>query len=132
MASDGSRYHQIKTGSVKRVDFEKFVLDMPFPHGTVLILDNCTIHKKLEAAYMSKGYVPMFLPAYAPQFQPVELAFSKVKGHFRQLWPWNNDIVQSIETSLETLRPNDNIAFFKHANRCLATRVLEIGDAGCA
>ena len=55
LASDGSRYHQIKDGSVKRVDFEKFVVDMPFPRGTVLILDNCTIHKKTRSCICFEG-----------------------------------------------------------------------------
>ncbi len=44
----------------------------------MLILDNCKIHSGIEEAYASKGYVPMFLSPYSPQFQPVELAFSKV------------------------------------------------------
>jgi hypothetical protein len=26
------------------------------------------------------------------KFQPVELAFSKMKGHFMQLWPWEKRI----------------------------------------
>jgi hypothetical protein len=132
LASDGTRHHVIKQGSVKRVDFENIIKGMPFPPGTVLILDNCTIHKKLDDVYRAKGYIPMFLPAYAPQFQPVELAFSKVKGCFRQLWPWEDGVVQNIENSISTLRSSDNVAFFKHASKCLAAKLNEIGDVGCA
>ena len=131
IASDGTRYHAIKKGSVKRNDFADIVRSLPFPPGTTLILDNCSIHKKLDDVYKSKGYIPMFLPAYAPQFQPVELAFSKIKGHFRQFWPWDDGVVKQVEKSIMTLRGTDNIGFFKHAEKCLRNKLNEIGDAGC-
>jgi len=33
----------------------------------------------------AKDYTPLFLSPYSPEFQPVELAFSKIKGLFRRL-----------------------------------------------
>jgi DNA/RNA-binding domain of Phe-tRNA-synthetase-like protein len=35
---------------------------------------------------------------YSPEFQPVELAFSKIKGMFRRLWPWDHGVEQYVET----------------------------------
>ena len=119
IASNGLQYYKTYDGSVKKVDFENYVLEMPFPEGTVLILDNCSIHKNIQA-YETKGYVPLFLPPYSPQFQPVELAFSKVKGHFRQLWPLDALCVHNaIQLSVNTLTPSDNQNFFKHSFSCL-------------
>ena len=119
IASNGLQYHKTLDGSVKKVDFENYVLEMPFPRGTVLILDNCSIHKNI-CAYETKGYVPLFLPPYSPQFQPVELAFSKVKGHFRQLWPLDAlGVRNAIQLSVNTLAPSDNRNFFKHSFICL-------------
>ena len=132
MASDGTKHYFIQQGSFNRTTFGKFVESMPFPLGTVLILDNCTIHKKLEDVYRSKGYVPLFLPPYAPQFQPVELAFSKVKGHFRQTWPWPMGICTAIQESVETLTPSDHTAFFRHTKRCLENEIFEMVNGGCS
>ena len=72
-----------------------------------------------------------FGTVYAPQFQLVELAFSKIKGHFRQFWPWDDGVVKQVEKSIMTLRGTDNIGFFKHAEKCLRNKLNEIGDAGC-
>lgn len=132
IASNGTKYHTILKGSVKRVDFARIVLDMPFPKGTVILMDNCTIHNGIDDTFKAKGFTPLFLSPYSPQFQPVELAFSKVKGHFRQLWPWTDGVTDAIEKSVNTLIGQDNRNFFKHASKCLNQRLAEIGDAGCA
>ena len=73
IASNVTKYHTILKGSVKRVDFARIVRDMPFPKGTVLLMDNCTIHKGIDDAFKAKGFTPLFLSPYSPQFQPVEL-----------------------------------------------------------
>ena len=88
IANDGTMHHLLKPGSVRRDDFGEFVLDMPFPPDTVILMDNCSVHKSLEGVFDAKGYIPLFLSPYSPKFQPVELAFSKVKGLFRSMWPW--------------------------------------------
>ena len=114
IASNGLQYHKTLDGSVKKVDFENYVLEMPFPRGTVLILDNCSIHKNI-CAYETKGYVPLFLPPYSPQFQPVELAFSKVKGHFRQMWPLDAlGVRNAIQLSVNTLAPRCTPKYIQH------------------
>ncbi len=128
IASDGTKYHNLKKGSVNRAEFATVVRNMPFPAGSVLILDNCKIHSGIEEAYASKGYVPMFLSPYSPQFQPVELAFSKVKGHFRQLWPWDEGVTNSIDQSVATLTGQDIRNFFKHADECLSAKMAEISS----
>lgn len=78
----------------------------PFPgNQSVLILDNCAIHKTealreiMEAAgkldcvqpahiNLLIGMVLLYLPAYSPDFNPIEESFSAVKAwirrHYRQ------------------------------------------------
>jgi len=57
---------------------------MPF-NGTndnsVLIMDNCSIHhtSEVESALHDVGIITHFLPPYSPDYNPIELAFSKVK-----------------------------------------------------
>jgi len=49
--------------------------------GDIVILDNLSSHKRHEAreAIESVGAHMLFLPPYSPDFNPIELAFSKFK-----------------------------------------------------
>lgn len=120
ITSDGRVVDMVKKGSVKRDDFASFILKQTFPRGTVFLLDNCSTHKGLDAVFQSKGYIPLFLSPYSPQFQPVELAFSKVKHHFRSCWPWSGDLRTVIDQSVRTLTPNDIAGYFLHATQEIA------------
>jgi len=42
IASDGTFAHNLKKGSINRVDFQKFINDIDFPKETVVIMDNCS------------------------------------------------------------------------------------------
>ena len=46
-----------------------------------MMLDNACIHKTAKAlqAFQDKGYVVHFLPAYSPQYAPIELVFGRLK-----------------------------------------------------
>jgi len=49
--------------------------------NSVVILDNCSIHHVSEVVKMIEevGAMVHFLPPYSPDFNPIELTFSKVK-----------------------------------------------------
>ena len=53
--------------------------------GDVVILDNLAAHKsaKAEAAIKAQGAWMLFLPAYSPDLNPIEMAFAKLKAHLR-------------------------------------------------
>lgn len=119
IASDGTKYNEVFRGSVTREVFRKFIERLPYPPGTVILLDNCSVHKKLEDAFFSKSYLPLFLSPYSPQFQPVELAFSKVKGAFRNAYPWLRGVDSSIHDCVDQLTTTDIVAFFRHSDRQL-------------
>jgi hypothetical protein len=93
VSSSGQVEYMMQDGGVKRYQFADFIARLQFPPGTVIIMDNCSIHKKLEHVFEAKQYKILFLPPYSPQLQPIELAFSIVKNHFRQLWPWKAGVV---------------------------------------
>lgn len=117
IASDGTKYGEIFRGSVTRELFRDFIKRLPYPPGTVILLDNCSIHKRLDDDFRSHGFMPLFLSPYSPQFQPVELAFSKVKGVFRNEYPWPQGVDSSIQYGMDTLTTNDIMAFFRHSDR---------------
>ena len=66
-------------------DVEKVLIPELDP-GSVVILDNLATHKSDAAAQMLKSndcWV-LFLPAYSPDLNPIEIAFSKRKAHLRR------------------------------------------------
>jgi len=54
--------------------------------GGVVIMDNLSSHKMpaVHAAIEAVGARPLFLPPYSPDFNPIEMAFSKLKAHLRK------------------------------------------------
>ena len=55
--------------------------------GDVVVLDNLPAHKvaAAKAAIKERGAWMLFLPPYSPDFNPIEMAFSKLKAHMKRL-----------------------------------------------
>lgn len=49
-------------------------------------MDNLPVHKVagVAAAIEAAGATLIYLPKYSPDFNPIELAFSKIKAHLRK------------------------------------------------
>ena len=85
-----------KVGSIKRVDFETFLSEhlLPvLPTGSVLVLDNARSHHggKIASLVESSGCSLLYLPPYSPDFSPIELAWSFVKGRVRLSKPRDDE-----------------------------------------
>ena len=50
--------------------------------GTTIVLDNLSVHRH-AAVREAAGCHLRYLPAYSPDFKPIELAFAKLKAHLR-------------------------------------------------
>ncbi|KXZ56146.1 hypothetical protein GPECTOR_1g124 [Gonium pectorale] len=60
----------------------------PYPEpNSVVIMDNCRIHKGEEVVSMieATGAIVLFLPPYSPILNPAELIFSEMKAKLREL-----------------------------------------------
>lgn len=64
--------------------FASFIDSLPFVCGSVLLLDNASIHKTatVKAAMHRRGYTALFLPPYSPELNPIELVFGVIKNDF--------------------------------------------------
>jgi transposase len=76
-------------GAIDRQSFDTFVTEVLVPTlrpGQTVILDNLSVHKspQAQAAIEAVGCALRFLPAYSPDFNPIEQAFSKLKHLLRQ------------------------------------------------
>ena len=90
----GLRCHELSApwiidGPITRLAFEAYIETQPAPtlaEGDVVILDNLAAHKSEKAAQClkDKGAWFLFLPAYPPDLNPIEQAFSKLKAHLRK------------------------------------------------
>ncbi len=77
-------------GAMDRAAFDIYIETQLAPAlspGTVVILDNLSTHKGPKAAELlsSRGCWMLFLPAYSPDLNPIEMAFSKLKAHLRRI-----------------------------------------------
>jgi transposase len=68
------------------VAYVEQVLAPTLSPGDVVILDNLSSHKRREARELieARGASMLFLPAYSPDLNPIEMAFSKLKAVLRK------------------------------------------------
>ena len=57
-----------------------------------------------------------FLPPYSPDFNPIEMAFAKLKGFLRAARPRTFDeVVDLVKTALALFLPDECANYFRHA-----------------
>jgi transposase len=85
--------------------------------GDVVVLDNLAVHKQPEVrtAIEQAAALVRFLPPYSPDFNPIELAFAKLKAFLRAARPRSFDQVCSlIAIALELFTPDECTAYARH------------------
>lgn len=86
--------------------------------GQVVILDNLSVHKTPVArqAIEAAGCQLRFLPAYSPDFNPIELIFSRLKAHLRAVAARTVErLMTAIGEGLNAVTAADASACFRHA-----------------
>ena len=97
---------------------------MPY-NGTnqhsVIILDNCSIHHidELNAVFRDTSSLIHFLPPYSPDYNPIELAFSKVKY-----------MIKSMEVEMQTINDIETIVLAAFATITVSDCQAWIGSIG--
>ena len=92
--------------------------------GDVVVLDNLVMHKQPEvhAAIERAGARLRFLPPYSPDFNPIELAFAKLKAFLRAARPRNFDqVVELVASVLHLFTPEQCLNFVRHCGYRVAT-----------
>ena len=85
--------------------------------GDVVVLDNLPVHKVdgLEQVVKKYGARLLYLPPYSPDFNLIELAFSKRKTWLRKAQARTPDVrEEAIRTAAEWLSEHDAKNWFDH------------------
>ena len=85
--------------------------------GQVVVMDNLQVHKmkKVRELIEGRGCQLVFLPSYSPDFNPIEEAFSKVKGLLRKAKARSFEaLVEASGRALSAVTKEDARGFFIH------------------
>ena len=84
---DGSYNYSLSPSSCKANDFQNFLTRLPYPKGTVIVLDNASVHrtKAVLSTATDKGYHLLFIPPYTPEANPIENVFGLIKRSYYKL-----------------------------------------------
>lgn len=105
--------------------FRTFVRDALVPTlaaGQVVIVDNLPAHKSAGIAELieSTGARLLYLPPYSPDYNPIELAISKIKTVLRSLARREvAALMDAIDHALHRITPADAVSFMRHRNYTL-------------
>lgn len=86
--------------------------------GQLVLLDNLSVHKVAAArqAIEAAGCQLRFLPAYSPDFNPIEQIFSRLKAHLRGVEARDIDPLRTaIGEALNAVTADQARATFRHA-----------------
>lgn len=85
--------------------------------GQVVVLDNLSAHKQAAArlAIEAVGARLLFLPAYSPDFNPIELAFAKIKAQLRAAAERTPEgLLAATAQAIDAVSPIDAHGFYAH------------------
>ena len=103
-------------GSVFRVFVEQ-ILVPKLRCGDVVVLDNLGVHKVtgVAEAIADAGAQLRYLPPYSPDYNPIELAWSKIKRQMRTAGARTRPKLQRcLRTALQPITPQEAQAWFRH------------------
>jgi len=106
--------------STTREVFETYlerVLAPTLEPGQIVVMDNLSAHKggKVKEIIEQRGCELIYLPPYSPDLNPIEQAFSKVKGLLRRAEARTREtLIEAMGLALSAVPTRDVRAFFGH------------------
>lgn len=107
-------------GAADSVAFAIYVEQLLAPSlrkGQIVVLDTLSIHlsPRVKQAIEARGCRLLFLPAYSPDFSPIEEAFSKLKSFLRRVGArTREDLQEAIASALDLVTATDALGWFTH------------------
>ncbi len=107
-------------GSTTREVFEAYMEGVLAPMlrpGRMVVMDNLSAHKggKVKKIIEARGCELLYLPPYSPDLNPIEQAFSKVKGLLRKAEARTREsLIEAMGLALSAVSARDARGFFGH------------------
>jgi len=117
-------------GATTSMVFEAYVEQVLAPtlrRGQVVVMDNLSAHKgeRVRELIEERGCELIYLPSYSPDLNPIEEAFSKIKGLVRKAEARSREaLVEAIGKALSAVTSGDARGFFEHCGYPMAVQSL--------
>jgi transposase len=101
--------------------FETYVEKVLVPSlraGQIVVMDNLGAHrpKRIRELIEQQGCELLYLPAYSPDYNPIEEAFAKIKHLLRNAAARTKEaLIETIAAALSAITAEDARGFFEHA-----------------
>ncbi len=108
-------------GATDTVAFELYIERLLAPslgRGQVVVMDNLSAHKSERDRHLiaARGCQLLYLPAYSPDLNPIEQAFSKLKGMLRQARARTKETLElAISEALSAVTASDALGWFRNS-----------------
>lgn len=119
--STAMRVHGATTGETFKAFLRHFLLPTLRP-GDHVVMDNLAAHKVEGVAEIlaEAGAKPLYLPPYSPDYNPIELCISKLKGILRaKAADTLEGLDQALAQAFRKISTQDTKAWVKHCDYAL-------------
>jgi len=130
LSTRGMGAAMVLDGAVARESFDAYVEQLLLPTlvpGQIVVCDRLPVHRSARARALIEGAgcELRLLPSYSPDFNPIELAFAKIKqtlrGAAERTFP---GIVAATGPALDAVTAADARGFFVHCGYHLSGQLL--------
>ena len=107
-------------GPMDTESFEAYVAQVlvpALPAAAIVVMDNLSAHKSATTARLLQGVGAQlrYLPPYSPDFNPIELMWSKVKSNLKTTKARSQEhLWDAVAKALAAVTSSDTQGFFRH------------------
>jgi len=128
LTPDGLQVPWMIEGAMDTATFVWYITEQLAPTlrpGQIVVLDHLSVHKaaSIRHALEARHCQLLFLPAYSPDFTPIEQAFSKLKAILRGMGARTREALwEAMRVAVNAITPADAVAWFAHAGYALSAQ----------
>ena len=115
---DGDIVPLVYDGALNGELFKAYINQCLVPtlrEGDIVIMDNLTSHKVkgVVEPIIAVGAKVVYLPHYSPDFNPIEMMWSKIKAYLRKIKARTKELLEmAIADALDCISTSDILAWF--------------------
>ena len=120
LSMEGIGASMLLEGATTAAAFEIYLQQILLPSlipGQIVVMDNLSVHKGARVRHLieERGCQLLFLPAYSPDFSPIEETESSIKAYLRRMGARTREALEeAIAQALETVTSQDARGWFGH------------------